>query len=114
MSIDDSEESVLEVLKRYEAKGFEGQFSARAGGMVHCHSCNADEPAAQTSVEAMHRFEGSTDPNDESVLVALECLACGAWGTATLSYGPESAAEDASVLQELNDARDVSPISTGQ
>lgn len=114
MSVDVSEEGVLDVLKHYEAKGFEGQFSARAGGLVHCHSCNADEPAAQTSVEAMHRFEGNTNPDDASVLVALECAACGAWGTATLSYGSEAAVEDAVVLQELNDARDVSPIREGQ
>lgn len=110
MPVDLSEDNVLEVLKQYERKGFTGQFSSRPGACVHCHTCGADEPAAQTPVEAMHRFEGSTNPDDMSILVALECVACGAWGTTTLSYGPEASAEDATTLKELLDARDIGPI----
>ena len=113
MPVDISEDAVLEVLKKYESKGFTGQFSARPGGLVHCHTCGADEPAAQTPVEAMHRFEGSTNPEDSSILLALECAACGAWGTATFSYGGEVGPNEASVLHELLDARDISPIHDG-
>lgn len=109
-----AQDSLLEALDHYEKKGFEGQFSTRAGGMIHCHACNADEPAAQVPVEGMHRFEGPSDPSEEAVLVALECPSCGAWGTASLSYGPESSREDAGALVELLDARDIGPIVPGQ
>lgn len=113
MSVDLSEDNVLEVLKKYEEKGFTGQFSARPDACVHCHTCGADEPAAQTPVEAMHRFEGNTNPDDASILLALECVACGAWGTTTLSYGSEADLPGAAVLKELLDARDISPIHDG-
>ncbi len=108
-----SDDSLMDALDYYEKKGFDGQFCVRPGGMVHCMACDADEPAAQVAAEGMHRFDGSSDPSDQAVLVALECPACGAWGTVTLSYGPESSADDGAVLVELLDARDVGPIKQG-
>ncbi len=108
--MDVSEANPVDIIARYEAKGFTGQFSTRPDAMVLCHSCDSEEPAAQTLLEALHRFEGASDPSDQSAVVALECAACGAWGTAVLSYGPEADANDGAVLQELNDARDQSPI----
>jgi hypothetical protein len=110
VTVDISEDNLLDILKEYETKGFTGQFSSRLDSMVHCHTCNADEPAAQTAVHAMHRFEGTSDPGDEAVLVALECVSCGGWGTAHFAYGSEADPHDAAVLQELLDARDISPI----
>jgi len=103
------EASLVEVLAGYEAKGFTGQFAPRTGPCVHCHSCGSDEPAAQTPVVALHRFEGASDPGDEAVVLALECAACGAQGTLVLAYGPAASAEDAGVLAELLDDRDNAP-----
>ena len=64
-------------------------------------------------MEALHRLEGASDPEDEAVVAALECPACGAWGTIVLSYGPQSSAEDAAVLANLIDDRRHSVIEPG-
>ncbi len=109
-----SETSMTESLQTYERDGYDGQFAARPAGMVHCFGCGADEPAAQVPVEAMHRFEGTSDPDAQAILAALECPACGALGTLALSYGPEASAEDAGVLAELMDARDVGTVPAGR
>lgn len=109
----ETEATMRDTLQAYETKGATGQFTAHLDGIVECHSCNAKEPAAQTPLLALHRFEGSSDPNEEAALAAVECPACGAWGTIALSYGPEASAEDAGVLTGLLDDRDQSGITPG-
>lgn len=108
-----AESSMVEVLAAYERKGYTGQFGADEDGCVECHGCGAVEPAAQTPLLALHRFEGNSDPSDSAVVAALECVACGAHGTIALSYGPEASAEDAAVLAELLDDRDHAGIPVG-
>ena len=98
-----SEESQLNVLKRYEEEGFTGQFGTRAGGKVMCFSCREESPAARIKVHAMHRLEGSSDPADEMLVAAVTCPACGVKGTLSLSYGAGSTAEDGLVLKALDD-----------
>lgn len=110
----DGEETVSEVLKFYEKKGYEGSFSVRPDGMVRCHTCREEEPSDQAPLRALHRFEGTSDPDDEAVVAALECPACGVWGTLTLAYGPEASADDMRVLQHLMDDRDQSNIASGR
>ena len=107
------EDGLQDVMEMYERRGATAQFSARSGGVVHCHDCGADEPAEQTPLVALHRFEGSSDPDDEAALAALECPSCGAWGTMVLSYGPGASPDDASVLGALLDDRDQSGIAPG-
>lgn len=113
MSIEVSEESMTEVLDRYDTKGYDGSFSARLDGMVHCHSCQDDTPAAQVPLEALHRFEGTSDPQEENIVAALECPGCGALGTLVLPYGPNASPEEAEVLATLLDDRDHSGIEPG-
>jgi len=107
------EESMTEVVARYEKRGFTGQFSSRPDGMVHCHACGAEEPAEQVPMKALHRFEGASDPSDEAALAALECPNCGGWGTLVLSYGPEGTLEDQEVLGRFLDDRAHSAIESG-
>lgn len=104
---------MTEVLARYEEKGFTGQFSSRAGGLVHCHACGAEEPAEQVPLEALHRIEGESDPEDELLVAALECPNCGGQGTLVAGFGPAGSPEDAEVVRNLMDDRDSSAIAPG-
>ncbi len=97
----------------YEKKGATAQFTPKEDGVVHCHACDAEEPAEQTPLVALHRFEGDSAPDTSTALAAIECAACGAWGTMLFAYGPETSAEDASVLAALLDGRDQSGIEPG-
>lgn len=108
-----SEESVIEVIERYRERGYEGQFAARPDEMVHCYSCKDDSPADQVPLEALHRFEGASDPGDEQVVAAMECPSCGALGTMSLPYGSGATGEDLAVLEHLMDDRRHSGIRTG-
>jgi hypothetical protein len=108
------ESGIAEVLAAYEAKGFTAGFVPRAGGNVMCTACRDVSPAEQVPVEAMHRFEGASDPEDEAILIGAECPSCGEWGTVVLSYGPNGSAEDGEVLRRLMDDRRHSVIQPGQ
>ncbi len=109
-----TEETLSEVVARYEKKGYTAQFSARAEGFVHCHKCGEETAAEQVPLRALHRFEGVSDPDDEAVVAALECPACGAWGTFVATYGPEASPEEQDVMGRfMVDEREHSNIQTG-
>ncbi len=111
--VENTEATVIDVVKNYSEQGFTGDFSARPDGMVRCHSCGSDEPSEQMALEALHRFEGVADPADEACVAAVECPACGEWGTLVMGYGPSASPEDASVLANFIDDRDHSRIRSG-
>jgi hypothetical protein len=54
-------------------------------------------------VEEVARFEGSSDPADEAIVLALHCREDGIKGTYTLPYGPEMGALDAEMMRRLRD-----------
>lgn len=108
------EATVAEVLNEYEQKGFTASFIPRPGGILLCSACREASPAEQVPVEAMHRFEGVSDPQDMAILIGAECPSCGEWGTVVLSYGPEGSPEDGEVLRRLMDDRRHSVIKPGR
>lgn len=108
-----SESSQQGVIADYEAKGFTGQFGARGAGQVICFACRATKDAGDVQVLAMHRLEGSSDPADQMVIVAVECPQCHRRGTLSLSYGPEASGEDKLVLKALDDRRGETGIRPG-
>jgi hypothetical protein len=108
-----SGDSLAEVLRRYEAHGFAGQFAARPGGNVRCHTCHRESPARWVKLLALHRLEGDSDPEDEIAVAAVECPSCGAHGTLALSFGPAAPIEDKLVLGLLDDQRTPSSGSVG-
>ncbi|HUR61138.1 MAG TPA: hypothetical protein VM286_02075 [Candidatus Thermoplasmatota archaeon] len=109
----DSEETLQKVMERYSREGYKGQFGARAGGRVRCFSCSKDMDPALVRLEALHRFEGASDPGDEMAAAALVCPACGAKGTIAMSFGPSASIEDKLVLKELMDKRHKAKLHSG-
>ncbi|MEA3190787.1 MAG: hypothetical protein QOD77_1369 [Thermoplasmata archaeon] len=93
------------VLARYESRGFRGQFSARPGAQVRCLGCMRDLLPSAVGVQAIHRLEGSSDPDDMAAVAALECPACHQKGTIVLTYGPSGSPNDGSILKDLHDER---------
>ncbi len=93
---------------RLEADGFTGQFAAREAGQVICFTCRAESPAETTTVEALRRTEGASDPDDMTAVAAIVCPSCSAKGTLVLKYGAVGTPEDADVLRLLEDGRSAS------
>ena len=52
-------------------------------------------------IEEIVRFEGASDPGDESILFALSCP-CGHAGLYSAPYGPDATPEDIAVVALLH------------
>jgi hypothetical protein len=97
--------TLVDVMDRYQAAGFDAQFGAAEGGKIHCFACGAESPPERAELVSLRRMEGASDPADMMAVVALRCPSCHAGGVLALGYGPESTAGDADLLVRLEDLR---------
>ncbi len=97
--------TILEVLRDFEERGYQGQFAAREGGVMKCFSCGARNEPAAVKMDSLRRVEGVSDPADMALIGALTCPKCGARGTATFKYGPDAPPGDADALRLIEDVR---------
>lgn len=104
----DSSTSILEALQLYEKDGFSGQFRVTDDATVECLSCRQAKRPEDFDFLRACRIEGTSDPDDEAIVLALVCPACAAKGTLVVPYGPEAPQADAEVLKRLHDARTAS------
>jgi hypothetical protein len=86
----------LEVMASLADAGYLATFELGHQGMRCPKGC----PVAPV-VEQTFRFEGASDPDDESILLALSCPACGTKGTLLLPYGPAMDGPEAAALARL-------------
>jgi hypothetical protein len=107
------EETLRDVVARYEHAGFRGQFGTRPAGRILCFACRGESDAHGVPLLALRRLEGSSDPGEEVAVAAVECPACRTRGTLALTYGVGAAAEDAVVLGLLRDRRGGTGIPPG-
>ncbi len=80
-------DTVTEALALLAADGFVGDFRV-VDGKVHCGVCEVHQPADAVVVERFYRFEGASNPDDESIVFGLRCPECGALGTLVSAFGP--------------------------
>ena|SRR5579864_9171627 len=90
-----SELTVREVLARLAADGYLANF--RLGDGVRC----MNDCAGPATVDATWRFEGASDPDDESIVLALRCPVCGTRGVLTTAYGAMLSGPEAVALAAL-------------
>lgn len=96
--------TLVEVIRRFEADGYSGQFAAVEGGRVRCFTCHQDSGADEVALDVLRRTEGASDPDDMVAVAAVECPHCGTKGTMALKYGPEATRDEDEVLRRLDDA----------
>lgn len=92
-------ETLVGAIARFRADGFPLDFSASADGQLTCGNCGVHGPESMT-VHAIVRFEGDSNPDDESILVALESEG-GCRGLFTAAFGLDTPMESAEVLHHL-------------
>jgi hypothetical protein len=94
-------ETLSEAIQRLRERGFRHDFSAIPGGRLRCGECGAEIDPAAVKIEEIVRFEGISDPGDESILFALSGP-CGHEGLYSAPYGPDATPEDVAVVAALH------------
>jgi hypothetical protein len=94
-------ETLSEAIARLRTKGFALDFSAVEGGRLRCSECGAEFDPAAVHIDEIVRFEGESDPGDESILYALSGP-CGHLGLYSAAYGPDATPEDIAVAAGLH------------
>lgn len=97
---DHSMETLSQAITRLQDDGYGGNWIAHPGGQLRCSQCGRRFDATEVRIDHMVRFEGESDPGDESVLFALTGT-CGDQGLYSAAYGPDATIEDTEVIGRL-------------
>ena len=93
-------ETLVEAMARLRALGYDMDLSAAPGGQLRCGVCDELIDADQATIDEIVRFEGDSNPDDESILAAIS-MPSGHRGLYTSAYGSDVSPDDADVLQAL-------------
>ena len=94
-----TEISVVETLDRLHAAGY-ADFSVE-GRPTGCPVCEGRLSVMDLDVAEVHRFEGESNPDDESIVVAVACRSCGWRGVLVSAYGSSASEAAAEFLTAL-------------
>ncbi len=94
-------ETLSQAINRLRGDGFVHDYDA-VGTQLVCSKCETAYDPAATRVVEIVRFEGASDPGDQSILFALD-TGCGHRGLYASAYGPEASADDVAVTMALPD-----------
>jgi hypothetical protein len=97
-------ETLSEAVERLSAAGYREDFRAERGGLRAVGTGCMHEPEALV-IEEVLRFEGASDPQDESMLFALHCTIHDLRGTYAVAYGPAMDPADGEMVRRLTDGR---------
>ena len=93
-------ETVSETLQRLSAAGYTDDYRSEMRGL-RSRSNGTIHPPERLRVDEIVRFEGDSDPSDESAVFALTSEADGTKGTYTVAYGTMMDALDADMVRRL-------------
>ena len=92
-------DSLADRMRQLHAAGWVEQLSVTDDGL-RCDGCRCWAEAGDAIVDAVYRFEGPSDPADESILFALT-MPCGHRGVLPATYGKDTEPEVADVVKRL-------------
>lgn len=95
-----SPETLSEAVERLSRDGYAHDFRAEEGGLRDLESGELFEPDA-LRVDEVVRFEGATNPDDESVVFALSTPDGAVRGTYAVAYGPGMDPADVAFVRRL-------------
>ena len=94
-------QTIGEVLTEFETEGYGGQLVPLEGGHIRVAGTGETFDAADARVADCRRLEGTSDPADEVLVVAVD-LPDGSKGSLVLSYGMNASPSDGDVLLRLD------------
>lgn len=93
-------DTLSQAIERFQEAGYRQDFRAEADGLRAVGTDCIHQPE-ELVIEEVERFEGETDPQDESMLFALRCETHGTRGTYVVAFGPSIEAADAEMVRRL-------------
>lgn len=96
-------DTLTERMRQLHAAGWTEQLSVSDGGL-RCDRCRCWAAAEDVAVDEVYRFEGVSDPGDESILFAIS-MPSGHRGIFPAAYGKDTAPDVADVVRRLRVAR---------
>jgi histidinol-phosphate aminotransferase len=100
-------ESLVDATARLRAAGYPEDWEAD-GGMLRCLGCSTAYAPAEMTVDEIVRFEGPSDPGDETILFALTGP-CDHRGLYSAAYGTYTSTADLGILAGLHGRPDADP-----
>jgi hypothetical protein len=97
-------DTLADRMRELHAAGWTEQLSVD-GGALRCDGCRSWSAPEDVQLDAVYRFEGVSDPDDESILFAIS-MPCGHRGTLPAAYGKDTAPDVAGVVKRLRRAPD--------
>lgn len=94
-------ETLSQAMERLRRDGYRASWRAEDGALVCGEDDQRHDPSTMT-VDEVVRFEGASDPGDESALFALTAPS-GTRGLYEIAYGPDTPTDDLAVVRALPD-----------
>ncbi|HLY75630.1 MAG TPA: hypothetical protein VKU80_16025 [Planctomycetota bacterium] len=98
------ERGMAEVVDRLTQAGYDEVFHGEAGGMRGAPSGLLHQPE-ELAIDLIERFEGISNPDDETIVLALTCKTHGCRGTYVAPFGKDMSSTDATLIRKIPDAR---------
>ena len=98
-------ETLSNAMNRLRIDGYSVDFSATEDGRLRCGDYGVSEDPENMSILVTERFEGDSNPDDESILLGVAC-GCVIRGQFTAAFGPDTPHADAAVLGRLSQRKD--------
>lgn len=95
----DPMDTLSDRMRQLHAAGWTMQLSVSDGGL-RCDGCSCWTAPEDVSVDEVYRFEGDSDPGDESILFAIS-MPCGHRGLLPAAYGNDQTPEVTKVVSRL-------------
>ena len=97
------EQTLTAAIERLRAMGYTASLTPLEGGRLRVQDTGATVASEGAAVEAIERFEGVSDPQDEACLLGLRVPGpCGPTrGLLVLGYGPSAAPAEGELLARL-------------
>jgi hypothetical protein len=93
-------DTLLDATHRLRLDGFDVDFSATARGKLRCAACGTEHDPESMRILEIVRYEGASDPADETILLALSCTG-GQRGVYSAAFGHTTAEADVEALARL-------------
>jgi hypothetical protein len=92
-------DTLVDRMRELQTAGWIQQLSVSDDG-VRCNGCGCWAAPEDVAVGRVYRFEGPSDPGDESILFAIS-MPCGHRGTLPEAYGKDTEPDVADVVTRL-------------